>query len=95
MILDKEQIKNDHPSLCFDCVNGRRVAHDNNSKVGWVGCAEYVRRSNDDSFLDIVSESGEGWVDLKSYPLGFKSGIITNSVLVTRGVKKCSAFNAL
>lgn len=94
--MDGTKIKENFPSICYDCKNNRRPASDVNTEKGYVGCAEYARRCFKDSpsysFVTEGEEIAEGWVDLKSYIFTKPSGISTNYQLLTRGIKKCKEF---
>lgn len=94
--MDPEKIKQEFPSICYNCKNNRRPSSDKNAEKGYVGCAEYTRRwKREDTSADFVSEGhelAEGWVDLKAYIFTKPSGISTNFQLLTKGIKVCQEF---
>ena len=94
--MDPEKVKQEFPSICYDCKNSRRLSSDENAQKGYVGCAEYTRRWKSDNcnvdFVTVGDFLGEGWVDLRSYVFGKPSGISTNFQLITRGIKVCQEF---
>lgn len=89
--MTENEVKELHPSLCYDCTHARKPASDANIDKGYVGCAEYCRKESY-SFITECNELGEGWVDLRASVFGPRSGMITNMQLLTLEVTKCSAY---
>lgn len=97
---EQDQIKKEHPSICYTCDYARKPASDENTKKGYVGCCLRVlpkySREIDDSFdwdeINEAKEVGEGWVDLRSRIFGEQSGIISNCQLLTLEVTSCNKY---
>ena len=91
-----ESIIQAHESICYSCLNSRRVAADKLEQEGYVGCCMWVKGKSDRTdFIDEASELAEGWVDLKSKPFGNPSGVITNIQLITLEVKSCTEYKTI
>lgn len=92
-----EKIKEQFPSICYNCEHNRRPTSDSNTERGYVGCAEYARRMKyDNTSIDFIEEgveAGEGWVDLRANVFSKSSGIDTNFQLLTKQIKVCTEFS--
>ena len=92
--MNENQIKKDHPSICYECQNARKPASDENTKKGYVGCSVRSGKFPKDwDIIDAGKEVAEGWVDLRAKVFGQSSGLITNYQLITLEVKSCSEYS--
>jgi hypothetical protein len=89
--MTENNIKELHPSLCYNCIHARKPASDANIDKGYVGCAEYCRKQTY-GFISEFKEIAEGWVDLRASIFGPRSGITTNFQLLALEVSKCTAY---
>lgn len=91
--MDKDKIKSDFPSICYNCTRARRPSADSLTEKGYVGCCLRVETPAKDHWeVTEGEEIGEGWVDLRSSVFGKSSGMLTNLQLLTKGIKKCNSF---
>lgn len=96
---DKNQIQEEHPSICYNCQWARKVA-DTNEQKGYVGCVLRLLGNGekyDYNEITKAKEIAEGWVYTKRRPFqerykGFGSGVMTNFQLITLEVSDCKQF---
>ncbi len=96
-----DEIKINHPSICYNCDHARKPASNALQDEGYVGCAYpliKLRQTEQDtdeldvSFIGEAKQLAEGWVDMRAKIFGNNSGITTNCQLLTLGVGDCSRF---
>jgi len=95
--MDKQkvlQIKEQYPSICYDCQYARRPWSNEFRNEGYVGCClRALDPPRDHHEIEVGEAVASGWVDLKSDIWNDKgSGMVTNEQLVTLGIKSCKAF---
>ena len=93
----KEQIKANNPSICFDCVNARRVNEPHQSK-GYVGCVAPFKHYEDfpkmGKYIDCFDRLNY-YVDRHARPFASASSDAYSNMLMTNETVKCPFFKAI
>ncbi|RPF49506.1 hypothetical protein EDD75_0322 [Thermodesulfitimonas autotrophica] len=77
---------------CINCINVRKAQ----KGLPYVACA-YWSLNSFEKFLDLEKKPEQiysGWADLRSYPEGNGSGLITNNCVIIRQHDVCSLFKS-
>lgn len=101
----QNEIKNNHPSICYDCVFCRKTWSDELRDKGYCGCGLLALEDKSEQEIQNILEYlannsemiGTGWVALNANifldaKILESNGMVTNDQLITYKVKSCKQF---